>query len=294
MEKFKPKKGLEGVVFDSTAISKAIPDEKSLIYRGYPVAELAENYSLEEVAYLLLHDDLPNEDNLSKFKIIEKKNREITKELLSAIKYFPKKGHAMDKVRTGVSFLGMEDPLIWDNSRKANLLKSIKLFSKIPTIVAADYRYRNHLEPIAPDPNLSFSENFFYMCFGEVPEKEIVKAFDGSLILYAEHGFNASTFTARVVVSTLSDIYSGITAAICSLKGPLHGGANEQVMHMLKEIESAENAKSWLQEKLKNKDKIMGFGHRLYRKGDSRVPTMKKFRDQVAEAKNDLKWIKLF
>ncbi len=196
----------------------------------------------------------------------------------------------MDTVRTGVSFLGMEDPKMWDRDPASNYEKAMKLLAKVPTIVAADYRCRKGKAPIAPKPELSFSENFFHMCFGEVPHKDIVKAFDASMTLYAEHSFNASTFTSRVVTSTMSDIYSAITAGICALKGPLHGGANEEVMHMLKEVGEVSKAEAWMKDALAQKKKIMGFGHRVYKKGDSRAPTMNKYGLQVAKIKGETKW----
>jgi 2-methylcitrate synthase len=157
-------------------------------------------------------------------------------------------------------------------------------------MIAADYRCRKGLEPIAPKSDLSMSENFFHMCFGEIPHKEIIKAFDASLTLYAEHGFNASTFTSRVVASTMSDIFSCTVAGIGALKGPLHGGANEQVMHMLKEVNDPAKAEQWMIDALKNKRKVMGFGHRVYKSGDSRVPTMDKYGRKVAALKGETKW----
>mgnify|MGYP005706593821 FL=1 len=160
---------------------------------------------------------------MADFKASEKKYRNISNDLIEVIKKFPKTAHPMDTVRTGVSFLGMEDERTFDNSEDVNRDKALRLFAAIPTIIAADYRARNNKEIIAPKEELSFSENFFHMCFGEVPEQEVVKAFDVSLILYAEHGFNASTFTSRVITSTTSDMYSAITGAIGALKGPLHG-----------------------------------------------------------------------
>lgn len=290
-DKFKAKKGLEGVIFDSSAISKASPEKKHLIYRGYPVHELATRCSFEEVAYLLLNDDLPNTSQLDEFIQTEKSLRKIENNVLETIKLFPKPAHPMDKIRTGVSFLGMLDPRPVTEDLADIKDKAMNLFAKIPTIVAAANRCKNGLEPIEPRSDLSFSENFFNMCFGEVPDPVVVKAFDASLILYAEHGFNASTFTSRVIVSSLSGIYGAVTGAIASLKGPLHGGANEAVMHMLKEMESPEKAKEWVLDALKNKKKIMGFGHRLYRWGDSRVPTMSMYRDELAKVTGESKWV---
>ena len=290
-DKLRPKKGLEGVIFDKTAISKAMPEEKKLIYRGYPVHDLADKCSFEEVAYLLLYGELPNQSQLNDFKQRERDARTITDSLVSAIKLFPSNAHPMDKIRTGVSFLGMEDPEAIDNTPDSNERKAIELLANIPTIVAANFRSGKGQEPIGPRADLDFSENFFHMCFGEVPDAEIVKALDASLTLYAEHGFNASTFTSRVIISSLSGMYSAITGAIASLKGPLHGGANEQVMYMLQEVGSPENAKQWILDKLSKKEKVMGFGHRLYRIGDSRVPAMSKYRDRLADLTGDSKWV---
>jgi len=277
------KKGLLGVVVDETTVSQVMPDINSLTYRGYTVQDLCEKCSFEEVAYLILNKELPNKSQLNKFKKQLEKNRNITKNLREIIKHMPKKSHPMDITRTVVSVMGLEDKEANNNSPAANMRKAIRIFVKTPTAIAAFFRTRKGKNVIPPKKKLSFSENFFYMCFGKVPRKEIVKAFDVSLILYAEHGFNASTFTARTITSSLSDIHGAITGAIASLKGSLHGGANEEVMHMLKKIKKPENAEKWILDALEKKKIIMGFGHRVYSKGDSRVPTMKKYYLKVAE-----------
>jgi len=277
------KKGLLGIVVDETTISQVMPEINSLTYRGYAVQDLCEVCSFEEVAYLILNGDLPNSIQLNKFKKEEKANRNITINLREIIKHMPKKAHPMDVARTFVSVMGLEDKETSDNSPEANMRKTMRIFAKTPTTIAAFFRVRKGKKIIKPKKELSFSENFFYMCFGKVPQKEIVKAFDVSLILYAEHSFNVSTFTARTITSSLSDMHGAITGAIASLKGPLHGGANEEVMYMLKKIKKPENAKKWILDALENKKLIMGFGHRVYSKGDSRVPTMKKYYLKVAE-----------
>lgn len=218
-EKMNVKKGLEGAVIDTSSVSKVNPDTNSLIYRGYPVQDLAENCSFEEVAYLLYNSELPNTAQLADFTKKERGYREISKNLLNVIKALPAKCHPMDSIRTAVSFQGCEDARIWDSSPATDMDKAIQLLAKIPTMVAADYRFKKGLDFIAPRTDLSIAENFFHMCFGKVPQKEIVKAFDVSLILYAEHSFNASTFTARVVTSTQSDLYSATVAGIGALKG---------------------------------------------------------------------------
>lgn len=289
-EEVKIVKGLAGVVVDETRVSKVMPDINALVYRGYPVQDLADKCTFEEVAFLVLKGELPSATELQKFSKQERAYRDLSNDLYNVIEKMPKQAHPMDAVRTGVSFLGMEDERIWDNSPECNQDKALRLLAKIPTITAAFYRHRLGKKAIKPDTSKSLSENFFHMCFGEIPHADIVKAFDASLILYAEHSFNASTFTGRVVASTTSDIYSATTAAIGALKGPLHGGANEQVMHVLKEIGSPDKALAWLEDALANKKKIMGFGHRVYRKGDSRAPTMDKYGRKVAEIKGNMKW----
>ena len=281
------KKGLLGIVVDETTISQVMPEINSLTYRGYAVQDLCEVCSFEEVAYLILNGDLPNSIQLNKFKKEEKANRNITINLREIINHMPKKAHPMDVARTFVSVMGLEDKETSDNSPEANMRKAMRIFAKTPTAIAAFFRVRKGKKIIKPKKDLSFSENFFYMCFGKVPQKEIVKAFDVSLILYAEHSFNVSTFTARTITSSLSDIYGAITGAIASLKGPLHGGANEEVMHMMKKIKTPDKAKSWLIDNLNKKQVVMGFGHRVYKSGDSRVPTMKKYFLKVSKLKKD-------
>ena len=288
------KKGLLGIVVDETTISQVMPDINSLTYRGYAVQDLCNKCSFEEVAYLVLNGELPNKKQLNKFVREERSNRKLSKQILSDIKKMPKKAHPMDVVRTAVSLMSLEDKDTKDNSAKANMRKTIRIFAKTPTALAAFFRARKSKKMISPKKKLSFSENFFHMCFGKVPSKEIVKAFDVSLILYAEHSFNVSTFTARTITSSLSDIHGAITGAIASLKGPLHGGANEEVMHMMNKIKSPKNALRWINRALDKKDVVMGFGHRVYKKGDSRVPTMEKYFRKVAKVKNDKKFIKIY
>jgi len=277
------KKGLLGIVVDETTISQVMPDINSLTYRGYAVQDLCKKCIFEEVAYLILNGELPNKTQLNKFKKLLEKNRNITTNLRKIIKLMPKKSHPMDVARTAVSVMGLEDKETSNNSPEANMRKAMRIFAKTPTVIAAFFRARKGKNIIPPKKKLTFSENFFYMCFGKIPREEIIKAFDVSLILYAEHSFNVSTFTARTITSSLSDIHGAITGAIASLKGPLHGGANEEVMNMLKKIKKPENAKKWILDALENKKLIMGFGHRVYSKGDSRVPTMKKYYLKIAE-----------
>ncbi|MDA7750559.1 bifunctional 2-methylcitrate synthase/citrate synthase [Candidatus Pelagibacter sp.] len=288
------KKGLLGIIVDETEISKVMPEINSLTYRGYAAQDLCAKCNFEEVAYLILNKELPKKTQLKQFVKDLTKERALSKNLIKILKKIPKNSHPMDVARTAVSVMGLEDKESKDNSPKANLRKALRIFAKTPTALAAFYRLRKGKKIIAPKKNLSFSENFFHMCFGKVPEKEIVKAFDVSLILYAEHSFNVSTFTARTITSSLSDIHGAITGAIASLKGPLHGGANEEVMHMMKKIKKPENALKWITKALKNKDVVMGFGHRVYKSGDSRVPTMREYFKRVAIIKKDKTFEKIY
>ncbi|MFV8163397.1 bifunctional 2-methylcitrate synthase/citrate synthase [Mycobacterium sp. 134] len=287
-------KGLAGVVVDTTAISKVVPETNTLTYRGYPVQDLAAHCSFEQVAYLLWHGELPTDQELALFTQRERASRRIDRSMQSLLAKLPDNCHPMDVVRTAISYLGAEDPEEDDSSPSANMAKSLRMFAVLPTIVAADMRRRRGLEPIAPHSHMGYSENFLNMCFGEVPDPLIVNAFEQSMVLYAEHSFNASTFAARVVTSTQSDIYSAVTAAIGALKGSLHGGANEAVMHDMLDIGSADRAAEWLHGKLSRKDKVMGFGHRVYKNGDSRVPTMKAALQEVAAVRDGQQWLDIY
>ncbi len=288
------KKGLLGIVVDETTISHVVPELSALTYRGYTVQELCDKCDFEEVAYLVLNGELPNKNQLKKFIKQERSERKLSKQILSDIKKMPKNAHPMDVIRTCVSLMALEDKDTKDNSPKANMRKAMRIFAKTPTAVAAYFRSRKGKSIISPSKNLSFSENFFKMMFNKVPDKEIVRAFDISLILYAEHSFNVSTFTARTITSSLSDLHGAITGAIASLKGPLHGGANEAVMHMMKEIGKPEKAKSWIENALNKKKVVMGFGHRVYRTGDSRVPTMKHYMFKVAKLLKKEKYTRMY
>jgi len=269
------KKGLAGVVVDVTAISKVNPETNSLLYRGYPVQELAEHCTFEEVAYLLWHGELPTPVQLEELQAFERQHRALSRVAKEAIDLLPLEAHPMDVVRTAVSAYGAADESAADQSPEAQLDQAMRLWAQLPAIVAYTQRRLRDEDVVEPRDDLGYSANFLHMTFGEVPDLVVVTAFDVSMILYAEHSFNASTFTARVVTSTTSDLYSAVTAAIGALKGALHGGANEAVMHMFDEIVFADRAEEWLDAALAEKRKIMGFGHRVYKNGDSRVPTMK-------------------
>lgn len=277
------KKGLAGVVVDYTAVSKVNPETNSLLYRGYPVQELAATQSFEAVAYLLWHGELPTDDELAAFTADERANRALDENVKAAIDLVPVEAHPMDVLRTAVSVAGAADPAASDNSRDADLAKAKRLFAKIPAMVAYDQRRRRGQDLVEPRDDLDYSQNFLWMTFGEEPDAVVAQAFNVSMILYAEHSFNASTFTARVITSTTADLASAVVGAIGALKGALHGGANEAVMHIFDEIGKAENVVPWLDDALANKKKIMGFGHRVYKKGDSRVPTMKAALDTLVE-----------
>ncbi|WP_298253011.1 bifunctional 2-methylcitrate synthase/citrate synthase [uncultured Arthrobacter sp.] len=285
-------KGLAGVVVDYTAVSKVNPDTNSLLYRGYPVQELAGHRDVEDVAYLLWHGELPDAGQRKDFDAFERAHRTLPDEVVAAIDLLPLTAHPMDVARTAVSVLGASHPLANDNSVEANLEKAATLFAAFPAVVAYDQRRRREQPLVEPRDDLGYSANFLWMTFGEEAPPEVVHAFDVSMVLYAEHSFNASTFTARVITSTLSDLHSAVTGAIGALKGALHGGANEAVMHTFEEIgirkdesleDAAARAKAWMEEALAAKKKVMGFGHRVYKNGDSRVPTMKAALDAMIE-----------
>ncbi len=279
------KKGLAGVVADETAISKVNPETNSLLYRGYPVQELAATQSFEAVAHLLWHGELPTDEQLAAFRQQERALRPLDERTLALLDTLPIDAHPMDLVRTAVSQLGtFDDTLHRENGwtdRDLSQGRAMYLFAQLPTIVAAVQRRRRGLDPIAPRDDLDYSANFLWMTFGEMPADVAVEVFRVSMVLYAEHSFNASTFTARVIASTTADLYSAVVGAIGALKGPLHGGANEAVLHLFDEIGTADNVVPWLDAALAEKRKIMGFGHRVYKRGDSRVPTMKAALDRL-------------
>ena len=287
------RKGLNGVVADTTAISKVNPETNSLLYRGYPVPQLAATQSIEAVAHLLWTGELPDEQELAQAVAHERSHRDLVPQVRAAMDSLPTTCHPMDAVRTAVSVLGALDPRAQDSSREAELEKARQLFARLPAVIAYEQRRRRAggpTEPIPPRDDLDYSQNFLWMTFGEEAAAEVVDAFRISMVLYAEHSFNASTFTARVITSTLSDLHSAVAGAIGALKGPLHGGANEAVMHTFDELgirpeeseaEAKERAKAWMEDALAQKKKVMGFGHRVYKHGDSRVPMMKQAMDAM-------------
>ena len=272
----KAKKGLEGVVAGESRIGKVIPETSTLIYRGYSAGDLAgSGYSFLSVVYLLWKGELPNTAELEAFEEKEKQCRKSHAPILDVLKK-AKDAHPMDALRTAVSLAGALDHPPWDKDTKAVEERGLNLLANIPFWIAVHYRYKKNLDIVEHDRSLGFTENFLNLCFKKVPSSEVLKAFESSLVLYAEHGFNASTFTARVVTSTTSDVYSAVAAAIGALKGPLHGGANEQVMYMMKEIGEPGKAKQWLEEALVQKKKLWGLVIEFIRKG---MPGFHKWRN---------------
>ena len=271
--------GLEGVIAGETAISTI---EGGLRYRGYAIEDLAANTSFDEVAFLVLHGELPTGDQLAAFRSRLSAAAKVDDAIIATLRSIPSDVPMMDVMRTGASMLAHWDPQVADNSHDANLAKSERMLAQLPVIMAARHRITNGQEPVAADPDLSFSANVLYMLHGEKPNDKHVKAMDVSLILYAEHEFNASAFTSRVICSTLSDIHSAITGAIGALKGPLHGGANEAVMEVLAEVGTPDKAEAWVRNALANKVKIMGFGHRVYKTGDPRAKYLKSLCAELA------------
>ena len=277
--------GLAGVIAGENPISKVDVDAQRLYYRGYDINELCESSTFLKVAYLLINGELPSPSQLQTFEDQEKSLRFIPTPLTSFLHLLPADSHPMDWLRGGISLLGSTMPANMPSQGCA-----IHCLAKMPTILAQAYRISQNLDPIDPDPSLSYSENFLTMLLGKTPDSLTIKAFEASLILYAEHGYNASTFAARVTTSTTSDFFSAVCSAIGTLKGNLHGGANERVMAMLEEIGSICKAEDYLMEKLSNKEKIMGFGHRIYTKGDSRSEIMWNYGLQLANKRDTHLW----
>jgi citrate synthase len=279
--------GLEGVIAGETAISTVVD---GLRYRGYAVTELAEKATFDEVAYLLLHGELPSVQQLADFQKRVATARCLPGPLINLLGAVPPTASSMDVLRSAVSVLAHFDPKTEDSSREANLHKAERLLGQIPVAIAVHYRAGKGLPLVAARPDLGQAANFLYMLRGKEPSAADARALDVSLILYAEHEFNASTFTARVVCSTESDLHSAIVAAIGALKGRLHGGANEKVMELLQQTGGPANAEKWVREALARKERIMGFGHRVYKAGDVRAGILKPYARQAAEAAGALQW----
>lgn len=278
-------KGLEGIVAATSTISSI--HDGVLAYRGINIDDLAERASYEETAYLLWYGKLPTKSQLVTLQEQMDEYYPVPEAVLEQMKLYPGNANTMAVLRTAVSSLALYDEQANDNSRDSNQLKSIKLQAQLPTLIAAFARIRDGKEPIAPLKGVSLAHNFLYMLSGEEPDPVAVRALDQALVLHADHELNASTFSARVTIATLSDIYSGVTSAIGTLKGPLHGGANEAVSRMLSEIGTLDQAEPYIKKKLANKEKIMGFGHRVYKNGDPRAKHLQKMSRQLGLMKGD-------
>jgi citrate synthase len=282
-------KGLEGIVATTSSVSSIIDDV--LTYQGYDINDLTEHASFEEVVYILWNGRLPNQDELKDFSNELAQYAEVPEQVIDQLKALPlDKVHPMAVLRTAISTLGLYDPDADKMDEEANRTKALRIQAQIPTIVTAFSRIRQGKEPVKPNSDLSFAANFLYMLKGEEPNDLEVTAFNKALVLHADHELNASTFTARVCVATLSDVYSGITAAIGALKGPLHGGANEAVMKMLSEIGDVEQVESYIKNAFDNKEKIMGFGHRVYKNGDPRAKFLRDMSKQLTDTTGESKW----
>lgn len=284
-------KGLEGVVACSTAISFIVG--ATLVYRGYTIEDLAAHSTFEETTYLLWNNKLPNKAELTKFSEELRKEMELPADLIAVLKTLPTNVHPMAWLRSAVSIMSHWDKEAQDMSLEANLRKAVRMTAKMGTLVTLFERFRTNQPVIQPNTTKSLAWNFFHMLTGKKPDAEIVKVFDTCLVLHADHELNCSAFASRVTASSLSDIYSAVVSAIGALKGPLHGGANEQVMLMLKKIGTMDNAKKFIEDALNNKEKVMGFGHRVYKNGDPRAKILSQMSDQLTKKMGEPKWFEM-
>lgn len=286
--------GLEGVIATQTAISNIVEREGAgvLEYRGYRIEDLAGTVSFEETAFLLLHGDLPDLRQLSEFDARLRSQRSLPEPLIRLLRELPPDAGPMDVLRTSVSVLGHFDPdqAAPDTDHAANVRRAERLIARMATAVAVRERVRAGQSPVAPDPALGHAANFLYMVRGQGAAERISRAFDASLVLYAEHELNASTFSARVTVSTLSDLYSGVAAAVGALKGPLHGGANEEAWKVVESVGSPENAERWIESALARHERVMGFGHRVYKRSDPRAAILKRYCQELVREGGDDRW----
>jgi citrate synthase len=281
-------KGLEGIVATTSSISSIV--DGILTYRGINIDELAVHASFEEVIYLLWYGKLPTQSELKHLQDELNAQNHLPQEILTQLQLYPRHANAMAVLRSVVSSLGLFDEEANDISHESNLRKAIKLQAKIPAIIAAFARIRNGLAPLTSRQYPTIAANFLYQLTGKEPDPVAINALDNALVLHADHELNASTFAARVTVATLTDMYSGITSAIGTLKGPLHGGANEAVMAMLEEIGTYDRIESYIQDALEQKQKIMGFGHRVYKNGDPRAKHLQKMSHELSKITGDMKW----
>ncbi len=286
---FKP--GLEGVIAGETTVSAV--QQSSLAYRGYNISDLAENATFEEVAHILLHGELPNTAQLTQFNRSLAEFHQLPDAVVDAIRKIPTDVPMMDVLRTGVSMAGHFDPVQGDGETELRR-RATWLMTVTAGVVAARYRLINQKEPLAPKPGLSHAQQILYQCLGEEPDDTSARLLDLTLILYAEHEYNASTFATRIVASTMSDMVSGVVTGIGTLKGPLHGGANEAAMEMLSQFNTPEEAETWLRERFAKKEKVMGFGHRVYKNGDHRAHILEAELRKLAIQKNKQNWMDIY
>lgn len=284
-------KGLEGVVACTTAVSTIAG--ATLVYRGYAIEDLAANSTFEEVAFLLWKNRLPTDAELEKMKSDLSQQMTLDPKFIQVLKTIPTKVHPMAWLRTAVSLLAHFDSEAQNITAEGVQQKAVNLTAKMGMLVTAFQQIRNGKDPISPKAGKSLAWNFMYTLTGREPDAEIVKVFDTCLILHADHELNCSAFATRVTASSLSDVYSSITSALGALKGPLHGGANEQVMIMLKDIGTTEKARTWVRDALANKEKIMGFGHRVYKNGDPRALILRKMSEQLTKKKGEAHWYEM-
>jgi citrate synthase len=287
------KGGLQGVVAAQSEICFIDGEAGRLVYRGYEIGDLVEGASFEEVAYLLWDGKLPNKNELATLKQQLAASMSLPPHVMNILKALPAATQPMDALRTAVSALASGDADLTSNEAAANRRKAVRLTAQFPTVVCAYHRLRNNQQPIAPDPALSLAGNFLYMMNGKKPHDTLVRVMDAALTLHAEHGMNASTFTARVIAATLADMHAAITGALGALKGPLHGGANEAVMQLLLQCGDADSAERKVKEMLANKQKVAGFGHRVYRTFDPRATFLRKMSKQLGEAAGNSKWYEM-
>ncbi len=285
--------GLRGVSAATSSVSDVNGEKGQLIYQGYDIHDLAAQSTFEEVTFLLWNKRLPKREELDELKQALAAAYELPQEIIDLMKRFPREADPIDVLRTTVSALEFYDPTSRDLSRAASIKTAIRLTAQFPTIVAAGERIRKSQEPVKPNPQLNIAANFLYMLKGEPPSEHDARVFDVALVLHADHELNASTFTARVVAGTLADMYGAVTAAIAALSGPLHGGANTNVMKMLLEIGEPAGVESYIKKALAEKRKIMGFGHAVYRTEDPRATHLRKFSKEMGERAGNTKWYEI-
>ncbi|MFN2452989.1 MAG: citrate/2-methylcitrate synthase [Pyrinomonadaceae bacterium] len=285
--------GLRGVAAATTAIGDVDGERGILIYEGINIHDLAKHSTFEEVVYLLWHGRLPKQTELDELKQAIAECQQLSPELLALMKTFPRDADPMDVLRTAVSALDFYDKSARDTSRESALRTATRLTAQLPVIVAANARLREGKEPLAPKPDLNIATNFLYMMTGEMPSAEDARLFDVALVLHADHELNASTFTARVVAATLADMYGAVTAAIAALSGPLHGGANTNVMKTLLEIGELDKVEPYIKDALEAKKKIMGFGHAVYKTEDPRATHLRQFSKEIGERRHETKWYEI-